>query len=421
VSARIRGNAADASDAAAANTSYAFRALETVDRFFTPINSIIFYILNLSGTILISWCYYLFEYEGSADWFRAAIRDNYTFFAILVYPLLIAYVQLTQDIDDGFRDTIVVLAGRRILQAIQIDAGEPRLVPLRLNTRAPLQELDRIEAAARRVGERVGVVILGLLGVVLIALGLAALLNLGMSSPEIRSAKGGIPGWFLAALAVLHLPLALPLAYQIGSRLMRLVYYGAAVYQHERHGVLPVPVLGHSDQAGGLKPLGDYFLGQAYRACLISGYLIAAALFLVTNDPITNIMIPSAPGLHEHLTWVFVGLALLIVGMQLADVVLPLWTVHDRMVAYKRSLMGRAAIMTRRRQRLLRRLARAEAETDSHPQEDAQLVAVERWIDDYEALPTWPVPFNSFRTFWIMWSGSIAAAIGMLIRAIIPK
>jgi hypothetical protein len=107
--------------------------------------------------------------------------------------------------------------------------------------------------------------------------------------------------------------------------------------------------------------------------------------------------------------------------MQLAGVVLPLWTVHDRMVAYKRSLIGRAAIMTRRRQRLLRTLARADAEADPHPQGEARLAAAERWIGDYEALPTWPVPFSSFRTLWIMWSSSIAAAIGMLVRAIIPN
>jgi uncharacterized membrane protein len=242
VSTSIRSNPATASTSATAITSNLSRILQTVDRFFTPINATIIYILNLTGTILVAWCYH-FEHQDSADWFRAAIRDNYTFAAIVVYPLLIAYVQLTQDIDGRFRDMISVLSGRRILQALQIVDGKPRLVPLRLNAKEPLQDLDRIEAAARRVGEQAGVAILVLLGLVLVALGLAARMNPGMSG-------GGVPPWLLAALALLHLPLALPLAFKIGSRLMRLVYYGTAVYQHERHGVAPVPVLGHSDQAG---------------------------------------------------------------------------------------------------------------------------------------------------------------------------
>ena len=48
----------------------------------------------------------------------------------------------------------------------------------------------------------------------------------------------------------LHAPLALPIVHTIGARLMRLVWYGIAVHRHREHGVVPVPLVEHSDRAG---------------------------------------------------------------------------------------------------------------------------------------------------------------------------
>lgn len=385
------------------------------DAFISPSKLTLFYCAYLIGIILIHFVYGAFHCSDPSagcradrDWFRAAILDNYAFLAIVVYPLLIAYLQLTQDLDIRFRDMVTVLAGRGVLRTARNGAGESALVPLRPTASEAVQELDRIELGAVRLGEQTGTLVMLAIAVALGAVGV----TVGRNSAA--------PAWYLAALAALHAPIALPIVHTIGARLMRAVYYGAAVYRHRKHGVVPVPLIEHSDRAGGLKPLGDYVLGQAYRMCLISGFVIVATLFLLVKDPIAYRMLGSGEqnAVHQTLVWVFIGCSAFVLVMQLLAVVVPLWTVHLRMMERKREMLGRAAIMTRRRQRLLARLSSPRPASGSLERDGARLEAVERWIGNFEAFPTWPIPRGDLRSFWVMWGGSISAAFAMLATAL---
>ncbi len=379
------------------------------DAFLSPAKLTGFYCLYLVGILVVHYAYSPSP-SGSRDWFRAAVVDNYAFFGILAYPILIAYLQLTEDIDTRFRDMVSVLAGRGTLRAIRDDVSEEQLVPLRPSSLAAARRLDQIELQAARLGERTGW---------LVGAGVAlAIAWVGWSARE----GTGISWWYLAAIGALHAPIALPIVDTIGARLMRLVCYGIAVYRHRAHGVIPVPLVEHSDRAGGLKPLGDFFLGQCARICLMSGFTIISALFLLVNvkKPLSYLMLGSGTqdAVHGALLWVFIGCSVFILAMQLLAVVVPLWTVHLRMVERKRSQLGRAAIMTRKRQRLLARLSSPAATGSSIGSDSAQLAAVERWIGNYEAFPTWPMPPGYLRSFWGLWSGATTLAFGILTTAL---
>lgn len=381
------------------------------DAFISPAKLTGFYGLYLIGLLVVHYIYYR-ENSYQGDWLRAAVVDNYAFVGIVAYPLLIAYLQLSQDIDTRFRDMVSVLAGRGTLRAVRDGVTEDDLVPLRPSSLAAARQLDQIELRAARLGERTGWLVVAGVAIGIALVGLAA----GQQDRE----GEGIDWWYFVAIGALHAPLALPIVDTVGARLMRLVCYGIAVYRHRAHGVVPVPLVEHSDRAGGLKPLGDYFLGQSARICLLSGFTIITTLFLLMKTPISYQMLGEGLqiAVHQTLFWVLMGCSIFILAMQLLAVVVPLWTVHLRMVERKRSQLGRAAIMTRRRQRLLARLSNPGATSADVDRDSAQLDAVERWIGNYEAFPTWPIPPGNLRGFWVMWGGAISAALGMLATAL---
>lgn len=418
--------------------AWLMRRRQIRDAWISPAKLTVYYCLYLLGILLLHYVYYRLNFDCAApaavpwfagtggglraaalaqgrpgcpaelDWFGAAMLDNYAFLAVLVYPLLIAYLQLTRDIDTRFRDMVLVLAGRGVLRAARDDADEEHLIPLRPRAAAAVRRLNQIELRAVRWGERTGWLVL-----------VAIALSIGVVGLTARQ-DTGVASWYFVVLGLLHAPLALPIVHTIGARLMRLVWYGIAVHRHRDHGVVPIPLVEHSDLAGGLKPLGDYFLGQAYRICLLSVFIIVATLFLLIKEPISYRMLYVGPqdGVQEILLWVFIGCSAFVLAMQLVGVVVPLWTVHLRMVERKRALLGRAAIMTRRRQRLLAVLSSPRATKSDIERDSARLDAVERWIENYEAFPGWPIPRGDLRNFWVMWGGSISAAFAMLATAL---
>ena len=152
----------------------------------------------------------------------------------------------------------------------------------------------------------------------------------------------------------------------------------------------------------------------------MSGFIIVATLFLLIKEPIAYRMLDVGPQdiVHETLLWVFIGCSAFVLAMQLMGVIVPLWTVHLRMLERKRALLGRAAIMTRRRQRLLALLSSPRATNSDIERGSARLDAVERWIGNYESFPGWPIPRGDLRNFWVMWGGSISAAFAMLATAL---
>lgn len=383
-----------------------------------PFALLVIYVGYLAAILIVHFAYYCqlrpddcWMIEQAAtdgmDWFGAAILDNYAFVAILLYPLMIAYLQLTERLDTDFRDMVVTLAGRGVLQTAPAGAGRP--MALRPGRPEAVRELDRIEAwAAKRAGMLAAATtlfVLFLVGTVV--------------ARWFDAASSSLPVWYSATLTGFHLLLAVPCVFLAVSRLGRVFCYGLAVLRHRRYGVEPRPIVEHSDRAGGLKPLGDYFLAQAYRMGLISGYLVLTTLFLLLSSELEPLMLGiNHKEVHQSLFRGISVLTVFVLLIQLLCLLLPFATVHARMVECKRALIGRAAVMTRRRQRLLALLEAKQRTGEDVAAERAQLDLVERWIESYDAFPTWPIPNHSLRNFWILWGGAIGTALSMLISAI---
>ena len=405
--------------------------------FSYPPFLLIVYIFYLLGLVFLHRIYYsvVCPQSGSCvanpDWFSAAVLDNYAFVAIIVYPLAIAYLQLTERIDDSFRDMVVTLAGRGVLRATFTGNGEPvrrssgsvaehrrHSQPVRVSD--ALRALEQIRSSADKVGYALGAVLLaGALGLTVVVFELAA------GDPADAAAEGlgsaAPPIWYFISLGILHFFLVVPCVFVMVARLGRLFRYGLAVLQHEKYGVVLQPSIDHYDHAGGLKPLGDFFVGQAYRVCVITGYLLLVTLFLVFNEPIDPRMIGTTAQAAEIHTTLLQGIGALMfcaLVMQLGSVLVPFWTVHGDMVEYKREQLAHAAVMARRRQRLLALLEARHRSGVRTELAEKELQTVERWLESYETFPAVPLPINSVRKFWIMWGGSIGTAITMLLSAV---
>ena len=134
--------------------AWLLRRRQVRDAWISPAKLTCYYCLYLLGIVLIHYALYRINFADCAtpaaapwfagadgslraapaqarpdcpaelDWFRAAMLDNYAFLAVLVYPLLIAYLQLTRDIDTRFRDMVLVLAGRGVLRATRDGATQ---------------------------------------------------------------------------------------------------------------------------------------------------------------------------------------------------------------------------------------------------------------------------------------------------------
>jgi hypothetical protein len=231
-----------------------------------------------------------------------------------------------------------------------------------------------------------------------------------------------VPPWYPLTLAVFHTLLAIPLVFIAVSRLGRVFCYGLAVLRYRAYRVELQPIFEHSDGAGGLKPLGDYFLAQTYRMGLISGYLLLTTLFLLLSGNLEPRMLGiNHEGMHQDLFRGISVLTVFVLLIQLLSLLLPFSTVHESMVEFTRAHIGRAAVMTRRRRRLLALVEAKQRHGEDVASERAQLDLVERWIDNYEAFPAWPVPAQSLRNFWILWGGAIGTALSMLISAITSR
>ena len=394
------------------------RLLSIVQWLTYPFTLLLIYIGFLGAMLIVHYVYYWQKCrnwtgtDGHAcapcvgtDWFGAAILDNYAFIAILLYPLMIAYLQFTERLDADFRDMVAILTGRGVLQTIAEGSGRPRA--LRPARPEMARELDRIETWAADWSRLLAVVVT-IVAAFVAVIGLAPLFK---HAPP--------PWWYYMPLAVFHILLAFPVVSIAASRLGRVFCYGLAVLRHRRYGVEPQPIFEHSDGAGGLKPLGDYFLAQTYRMSLISGYLLLTTLFLLLSGELEPRMLNVDH--HEVHLGLFRGISVLTVFVlliQLLSLLLPFSTVHTRMVEFKRAHIGRAAVMTRRRQRLLALIEAEQRKGGDVAAQRALLDLVERWINSYEAFPAWPIPTQSLRNFWILWGGAILTALSMLISAI---
>jgi hypothetical protein len=138
----------------------------------------------------------------------------------------------------------------------------------------------------------------------------------------------------------------------------------------------------HVDGAGGLKPLGDYYLYQALLLALPAAFLLVWSIILIS---------PTWDARYSGWREWYLGLLGVAICLEIAAFILPLYTVHMSMYQQKRAALADAD------RRLLRRITTLQSELEQQLTSTARAERREQLEDltasysRIERMPTWPV------------------------------
>lgn len=257
------------------------------------------------------------------------------------------------------RERFEGMVERLIARGALVDAASG---PLAADRAAAI--MDEIEDRAERSSYRGGIVV----GVAIAAA--FVLVNYFRDAPqplfdEIVGPAAGLVGGFL-----------------VGQPLGRMLCYGLFGRAVHADGADFRATAGHVDGAAGLKPLGDYYIGQALVLAIPAAYLVAWSLLMIDS------------GLDERYAgWreAYLGLLALAICLELAAFVAPLWSAHEVMKAQKRQALANADTTISRRVTELRASLEGLLPTEERTMLREQLDELTRRYSDAEAMPTWPI------------------------------
>ena len=181
-------------------------------------------------------------------------------------------------------------------------------------------------------------------------------------------------------------------AYVAGWRIARMVVYGRLGWYLRDQGVPIHATPGHIDGAGGLKPLGAFFLNQAAILGLPAAFLA-----------IWSVLIPAWPDLEvrtRYLRWAhpYLGLLGVAIVIEMLAFVVPLWWIHREMRSQKHRLLSEADRLGQRIQDLRAQIAQAKTD-DERKSFTEELKFAKQQFWNIERMPEWPIDISVFRKF----------------------
>jgi len=175
-------------------------------------------------------------------------------------------------------------------------------------------------------------------------------------------------------------------AWVAGEQLGQMAAYGTLWRIHQRHGALLRVQPGHVDGAGGLKPLGDFYLVQSMVAAIPAVYLA-----------VWWWAIPLIPRLEVYRT-PYLGLLALAVGFEILAFLVPMSSIHRAMLACKVRLNQQADRIARILAEL--QLALVDAESAQQREEaKARIAHLTEQFHRIERAPVWPTSTAIRRRF----------------------
>ena len=192
-----------------------------------------------------------------------------------------------------------------------------------------------------------------------------------------------------------------------GSWLGRMVSYGRLLTKAglRKHQLELQVIPNHPDRAGGLKPLGDFYLYQSLTASLPAIFLAAWVLLISLGGPS-----PLWGGYGSYLHG-YLGLLVAAILFEILVFILPMLSIHDVMSSQKESsfLVDADRLFT---PKLARRIG--QNDQDDGAQQDAEPDRFGRYKELEEA-PTWPVDSAIRRQFTLRNLGFLIPFIGYIV------
>jgi hypothetical protein len=295
--------------------------------------------------------------------------------------------------------TVVIGLELTTLTPIRLRGALRRLLDREV-LRDPAKAADRLENDLERVGDQ-----WSLIGgwVVAAATLIAFLFALAPSAPS-------RPSGYVALIFAIIFALIFPAmaGFVVGRRCGRMVGYGRLTAILNKRGVQLCVVPGHPDGAGGLEPIGAFYLHQS-RIASVPAIFLAVWVLLMSlwgRYPIWG---------HYRQRWLGPYLALLALAIlvEVLVFILPMWSVHAVMRKQKVEFLGRA-------DRLSPKMATIQTRLQEKPSEDrdADKRQLTELVEQYKILentPTWPIDQSIRRRFTLRNLGLLLPFVGYLV------
>lgn len=184
-----------------------------------------------------------------------------------------------------------------------------------------------------------------------------------------------------------EISLELASAFVVGRYIGTGIFYAFLGRQMKRDGVKINVIIGHSDEAAGLRPIGDFYFFQ----CLVTALPVVFFAFWLIMMPFWETLWPEAP--TDYATqWknVYIVFFFLALALELVAFVFPLLYFHLEMQQQKSGLIPKADALSAQLHKL---------QIDNAADDYANRVAPEpelliQRIQALEGMPTWPLAPN---------------------------
>jgi hypothetical protein len=173
-----------------------------------------------------------------------------------------------------------------------------------------------------------------------------------------------------------------------GRVIGRSVAYSLAVRSLVRSGRAPRPVPGHPDGAGGLRPIGDYFLYQGALLSIPAFFLAGWSLLF---------FIPELSEKYENWRSTYVALFAGSVIITAFAVFAPLWAVHTHMLRKKQSMLAQADRQVAPEIARLREQLREDQPQATRVRRREKAADLRQEYVDLATMPTWPLNVDHWR------------------------
>jgi hypothetical protein len=213
---------------------------------------------------------------------------------------------------------------------------------------------------------------------------------------------GRIPSSDISALGLLALVWLVGFA--VGFVMARLVAFGAFIppsLANQDSFVIEVKP-GHIDGAAGLKPVGDYYLFQAFLTSIPCIHL-GLWILLISFGVATNL---------DRWLEPYIALLVLAIAFEIGSAGVPLWFFHREMLRQKQKLLLEADRLSHEITDLQERMASGERSRDPTLSE---IASKEDRYRSIEKMPTWPFDLADWRKFT---AGNLALFTPMVIELV---
>ena len=181
----------------------------------------------------------------------------------------------------------------------------------------------------------------------------------------------------------------------VGRHAGRGVFYGFLGKQLAEEGITVNMIFGHSDQAAGLRPIGDFYFLQA----IIAALPVVFFAFWVVMMPIWMVTWPESDPDFANWKRAYVGFLFVALGFELTAFVLPMVFFHQQMKQQKRKLLPLADQLSAelshvQLERTARLTTQRNPEIDIPYDADRDGADAGQLVDQIavlESLPTWPL------------------------------